>query len=136
MEERTVVWALCGSFCTFEKVLPLIGRMAAGGTKILPLMSFNAAGLDTRFGGAADWKMRLYAAAGSQPIETLQGAGPWGPKTWRGAMIIAPCTGATLAKLAHGISDTPVTLGAKEHAAGGKARDPGGEHQRRPGREL
>ena len=46
MEERTVVWALCGSFCTFEKVLPLIGRMAAGGTKILPLMSFNAAGLD------------------------------------------------------------------------------------------
>ena len=120
MEERTVVWALCGSFCTFEKVLPLIGRMAAGGTKILPLMSFNAAGLDTRFGRAADWKMRLYAATGSQPIETLQGAEPLGPQNMAGAMIIAPCTGATLAKLAHGISDTPVTLGAKSMLRAGK----------------
>ena len=120
MEERTVVWALCGSFCTFEKVLPLIGRMAAGGTKILPLMSFNAAGLDTRFGRAADWKMRLYAATGSQPIETLQGAEPLGPQNMAGAMIIAPCTGATLAKLAHGIIDTPVTLGAKSMLRAGK----------------
>lgn len=120
MEERTVVWALCGSFCTFEKVLPLIGRMAAGGARVLPLMSFNAAGLDTRFGRAADWKMRLYAATGSQPIETLQGAEPLGPQNMASAMIIAPCTGATLAKLAHGISDTPVTLGAKSMLRAGR----------------
>lgn len=120
MEEKTVVWALCGSFCTFEKVVPLIGRMTMGGAKVLPLMSFNAANLDTRFGRAADWKMRLYEATGAQPIETLQDAEPLGPKNMAQAMIIAPCTGATLAKLAMGISDTPVTLGAKSMLRAGK----------------
>lgn len=112
-EQKRVVWGLCGSFCTFEQTVPLAARMAAGGVKVLPLLSFNAANLDTRFGKAADWKMKLYAATGSQPIETLQGAEPLGPQNMADAMIIAPCTGATLAKLAAGISDTPVTLAAK-----------------------
>lgn len=120
MNEKRVVWGLCGSFCTFESILPLIDRMAAGGTQVLPLMSFSAAGLDTRFGKAADWKMKLYQATGNQPIETLQGAEPLGPKNMADAMIIAPCTGTTLAKLAHGISDTPITLGAKSMLRSGK----------------
>lgn len=120
MNEKKVVWALCGSFCTFETVVPLIGRMAASGTEVLPLMSFNAASLDTRFGKAADWKMKLYQATGRQPIDTIQGAEPLGPQNMADAMIIAPCTGATLAKLAYGISDTPVTLGAKSMLRSGK----------------
>lgn len=120
MNEKRVVWGLCGSFCTFESILPLIDRMATGGTQVLPLMSFSAAGLDTRFGKAADWKMKLYQATGNQPIETLQGAEPLGPKNMADAMIIAPCTGTTLAKLAHGISDTPITLGAKSMLRSGK----------------
>lgn len=120
MNERTVVWALCGSFCTFANILPQIETMKKSGTKILPLMSFNAAGLDTRFGTAAQWKQRLKEICGTPPIETLPAAEPLGPKNMADAMIIAPCTGNTLAKLAHGISDTPVTLGAKSMLRSGK----------------
>ena len=120
MNKRTVVWALCGSFCTFETILPLVEQMTADGTRVLPLMSFHAAGLDTRFGTAEHWKKRLYEATGHEPIETLQGAEPLGPKNMADAMIVAPCTGNTLAKLALGVSDTPVTLGAKSMLRGGK----------------
>lgn len=111
--ERTVVWGLCGSFCTFAKILPRIQEMSDSGTHVMPLESFNAANLDTRFGLAQDWQERLQKATGENPILTLQGAEPLGPANMADAMIVAPCTGATLAKLAAGISDTPVTLGVK-----------------------
>lgn len=120
METMRVVWAMCGSFCTFEKTLGAMEEMVRGGAQVLPLMSFNAAGLDTRFGKAEDWKKRTEAVTGRRPIETLQGAEPLGPQNMADAMIIAPCTGATLAKLAAGISDTPVTLGAKSMLRGAK----------------
>ena len=58
MNERTVVWALCGSFCTFGNILPRMEELVKSGVRVLPLMSFNAAGMDTRFGAAADWKRR------------------------------------------------------------------------------
>lgn len=117
---KTVVWAMCGSFCTFSKVLPCIQDLCAKGTHVLPAMSFNAAGMDTRFGRAKDWKTQLEEVTGEKPIETLQGAEPLGPANMADAMIIAPCTGTTLAKLACGISDTPVTLGAKSMLRSGK----------------
>ncbi len=117
---RTVVWAMCGSFCTFSKVLPRMEELCRKGTRVLPAMSFNAAGLDTRFGRAADWKENLEKITGEVPIDTLQGAEPLGPANMADAMIIAPCTGTTLAKLACGISDTPVTLGAKSMLRSGK----------------
>ena len=120
MNEKTVVWALCGSFCTFESILPRMEELVNSGVRVLPLMSFNAAGLDTRFGAAADWKRRLEQLCGMPPIETLQGAEPLGPKNMAQAMVIAPCTGNTMAKLAHGISDTPVTLGAKSMLRSGR----------------
>ena len=94
--------------------------MAASGTAVLPVLSFNAANVDTRFGRASDWKMQLYGVTGSQPMETLTDVEPLGPKNMAQAMIIAPCTGATLAKLAQGISDTPVTLAAKSMLRNGK----------------
>ena len=119
-ERRRVVWAMCGSFCTFEKTAEQMERMAQSGVQVLPLMSFNAAGLDTRFGTAESWKKRVEAITGSRPIETLQGAEPLGPQDLADAMIVAPCTGATLAKLSAGISDTPVTLGAKSMLRGAK----------------
>ncbi len=112
-DERTVVWGLCGSFCTFAKILPKIKEMSDSGTRVMPLESFNAANLDTRFGLAQDWQDQLQKATGEKPIVTLQGAEPLGPANMADAMIVAPCTGATLAKLAAGISDTPVTLGVK-----------------------
>lgn len=120
METKRVVWAMCGSFCTFEKTVAVMEQMVRGGTQVLPLMSFNAAGLDTRFGRAEDWKKKVEEVTGSRPIDTLQGAEPLGPQNMADAMVIAPCTGATLAKLAAGISDTPVTLGAKSMLRGAK----------------
>lgn len=110
---RTVAFALCGSFCTFEAVLPQAERLVQLGWQVQPVMSFNAAGLDTRFGAAADWKQRLTAATGRAPLDTLQGVEPLGPKRLADALVIAPCTGTTLAKLALGLSNTPVTLAAK-----------------------
>ncbi len=119
-ESRTVVFALCGSFCTFDKVLPQVERLVGMGTRVLPLLSFNAAGMDTRFGRAADWQHRLAEITGAEPIATLQGAEPLGPKNMADAMVVAPCTGTTLAKLALGISDTPVTLGVKSMLRNGR----------------
>lgn len=74
--EKTVVFALCGSFCTFEAVLPQVERLNSQGWQVLPLMSFTAAGLDTRFGTAEHWKRRLEEITGRRPIETLQEAEP------------------------------------------------------------
>ena len=121
MKAKRVVWAMCGSFCTFEKTLGVMEAMVHSGVEVLPLMSFNAAGLDTRFGTAESWKKKVEAVTGRKPIETLQGAEPLGPQNMADAMVIAPCTGATLAKLAAGISDTPVTLGPRA-CCGGQSR--------------
>lgn len=117
---QTVVFALCGSFCTFEAVMPQIQRLCAVGWEVLPLMSYSAANLDTRFGKAAAWRARLEELTGHMPITTLQGAEPLGPQKLAQAMIVAPCTGTTLAKLALGQSDTPVTLGVKSMLRNGR----------------
>lgn len=112
-ERETVVFALCGSFCTFEKTLPQMERLVNRGTDIIPVMSFQAGSLDTRFGRAAEWKEKIRAVTGRLPLERLEQVEPLGPKKMARAMVIAPCTGATLARLDLGLSDTPVTLAAK-----------------------
>ena len=117
---RTVVFALCGSFCTFETVLPQIIRLRACGWEVLPMLSYAASALDTRFGRAADWKQRLEEATGHRPLEDLREAEPLGPKHMAQALVIAPCTGTTMALLAAGISATPVTLAAKSMLRGGR----------------
>ena len=103
---RTVVFALCGSFCTFETVLPQIIRLRACGWEVLPMLSYAASALDTRFGRAADWKQRLEEATGHRPLEDLREAEPLGPKHMAQALVIAPCTGTTMALLAAGITMT------------------------------
>lgn len=117
---RTVVFALCGSFCTFETVLPQIIRLRACGWEVLPMLSYAASALDTRFGRTADWKQRLEEATGHRPLEDLREAEPLGPKHMAQALVIAPCTGTTMALLAAGISATPVTLAAKSLLRGGR----------------
>ncbi len=112
-EKGCIAFALCGSFCTFAAALPAAERLARGGWRVLPVMSFAAAGTDTRFGRAADWKARLAQAAGSPVLDTLAAVEPLGPQGLADALVIAPCTGATLARLAAGLSDTPVALAAK-----------------------
>lgn len=112
---KTIGFAICGSFCTFEKVFSEIEKLADSGFSIVPIMSENAYSLDTRFGCAAYWRERLTAITETGIIHTLPEAEPIGPKKLLDALIIAPCTGNTLAKLSSGITDTPVTLAAKAH---------------------
>ena len=107
-----IAFAVCGSFCTLETALAAAKALAGQGWELLPIMSF-AAGQDTRFGTGSSWKTRLEALAGHPVMDTLQAVEPLGPKQLARALVIAPCTGATLARLAAGLSDTPVTLAAK-----------------------
>lgn len=116
----TVAFALCGSFCTFEAAVPQAARLAAMGWQVLPIMSFAASSTDTRFGTAAEWKARLEAAAGRPVLDTLTAVEPLGPRQMADALVIAPCTGATLARLAAGLSDTPVALAAKSLLRAGR----------------
>ena len=110
---RTVVFALCGSFCSFGAVLPQVEQLQQRGWNVLPLLSASAAALDTRFGTAADLKATLRAMTGHEPLTTLQQAEPLGPQKLAEALVIAPCTGTTLSLLAQGVSSTAVTLAAK-----------------------
>lgn len=109
---KTIGFALCGSFCTFEKSLAQLESLAQT-YSILPLMSQTAYETDTRFGKAADWVARLEQAAGREVLHTLVQAEPIGPKGLVDAMVVCPCTGNTLSKIAAGITDTPVTMAVK-----------------------
>ena len=110
---RTVVFALCGSFCSIDAVLPQIQRLTARGWQVMPVLSVSAATQDTRFGTAAELRARLEALTGRVPLDTLQQVEPLGPRKLADAMVIAPATGTTISLLAAGISSTPVTMAAK-----------------------
>lgn len=114
-EQLTLGFAMCGSFCTFNAVLTQLEAMRAEFPKIIPIMSTVSYETDTRFGAAEDFRARLEAACGQPVIHTIAQAEPIGPKKLLDVLVIAPCTGNTLAKLANGIADTPVTLAAKAH---------------------
>ena len=113
MRDLTLGFALCGSFCTFEKAFEQMRRTAAAGYQLLPIMSNNAYETDTRIGRAADFIWEAEDICGRKVVHTIPGAEPLGPKRMIDALVIAPCTGNTLAKLANGITDTPVTMAAK-----------------------
>lgn len=111
----TYGYALTGSFCTFEKTIKQIEKLVDEGINIIPIMSFNAYSLDTRFGKAKDFRDRIEKICGNKIIAEIPDAEPIGPKKLLDLLIISPCSGNTLAKLAAGIYDTPVTLAAKSH---------------------
>ena len=115
----TVGFALCGSFCTFASVFPIMEELSEKHT-VIPIFSQNAATIDTRFGAAREHLVRAEAICGRTPIYTIEEAEPIGPKKLLDVLIIAPCTGNTLAKLAHSIADTPVTMAAKSHLRNGR----------------
>ena len=130
-KRRCAAFAVCGSFCTLEAALDAARALRGQGWELLPVMSF-AAGQDTRFGRASGWRHQLEGLTGRPVLDTLQAVEPLGPRHLADALVIAPCTGATLARLAEGLSDTPVTLGEKSVAGG----VPGFDrrlHQRRAG---
>ena len=106
-------FAVCGSFCTLGAATAQAEQLVRQGWELLPVMSFAASRLDTRFGRASEWKVRLEQLTGHPVLDSLQAVEPLGPKRLAEALVIAPCTGTTLARLAAGLSDTPVTLAAK-----------------------
>ena len=108
-------YALCGSFCTFAKSVAVLEELKMTYPDILPIMSFNAYDTDTRFGRCEEWIEKIEKICGRKIIHTITGAEPLGPKISLDALIISPCTGNTLAKLANGITDSAVTMAAKAH---------------------
>ncbi|MCD7723441.1 MAG: dipicolinate synthase subunit B [Clostridiales bacterium] len=116
-----VGFAFTGSFCTLQKGIDAMKDIACCGYDVLPIMSETAYGTDTRFGRAADFRAQIEEAAGKDIIHTIEGAEPIGPKKLLDILIIAPCTGNTLAKLATGITDTAVTMAAKSHLRNSRA---------------
>lgn len=108
-------FAMCGSFCTHKKALEQMSALRASGEDILPIMSENVYSTDTKFGRAEDLKKRVRDLCGRDMISSIVDAEPIGPKELLDILVICPCTGNTLAKLAAGITDTAVTMAAKAH---------------------
>jgi len=112
-------FALCGSFCTFSEVFPVMEELAKQ-YSLIPIFSANAYTIDSRFGTAQSHIRRASEICGTDPLHTIADVEPIGPKKLLDALVIAPCTGNTLAKLAHSIADTPVTMAAKSHLRNGR----------------
>ena len=114
-EGAKIGFVLTGSFCTFKKVIPKIKELKEKKASIIPIMSYNAYNLDTKFGKASDFINEIESITEKKISHTIQGAEPIGPKGLTDIMVIAPCTGNTIAKLANDIIDTPATMAAKSH---------------------
>lgn len=115
MTQLSVGFAMSGSFCTFDRVLMQVKELVGMGMEVTPILSFNASTLDTRFGKAEDFRRRLIELTGRDPMTTLTDVEPIGPKGLFDVLVVAPCTGTTLGRLANGLSDSPVSLAVKSH---------------------
>ena len=115
MSKTKIGFALTGSFCTFQKAFQVIENLVATGFEILPVLSFHASCEDTRFFPKETVLQTLIELTGNKPLTTLAEVEPIGPKKLLDAYIIAPASGASMGKMAHGIFDTPALLGAKSH---------------------
>lgn len=115
LSDKRIGFAITGSFCTFRKTLAQLEKLALTGADITPIMSDAAYSTDTRFGTAQGFISRIETACKKPVIHTITAAEPIGPQGLLDLLVIAPCTGNTLAKLAAGICDSCVTLAAKAH---------------------
>ena len=112
-------FALCGSFCTFASIFSVMENLAHT-HQLIPIFSHSAYTFDTRFGTAKEHIRRVVDICGREPLNTISQVEPIGPKKLLDILVIAPCTGNTLAKLSHGIADGPVTMAAKSHLRNGR----------------
>jgi len=119
LKGKKIGFAMCGSFCTFSKAFEQLEKLLETGADVTAIMSFNAAYIDTRFGKSQEHIERLEKLTGKKVLRSIAETEPVGPKKMFDALVIAPCTGNTLAKLATGIIDTPVTMAAKSHLRNG-----------------
>lgn len=112
--------AITGSFCTYDHIFCEIKNLKATGADLYTIFSGNAASTDSRFGNGEAFLDLARELTGKEPITTIPAAEPIGPKSMFDILVIAPCTGNTLSKLANGISDTPVLMAAKAHLRNNK----------------
>ncbi len=115
LENKTMGFAMCGSFCTFKKAIETLGELAATGANVIPIMSDRSYSYDTRFGKAEDFRQKIIEITGNEIIHTIKQAEPIGPKNMLDLLVVLPCTGNSLAKIANGIADTSVTMSVKAH---------------------
>jgi len=115
LKDKTIGFALTGSFCTLEAAVTQLEGIVAAGANVLPIISSNVNDMDTRFGKADVLKDRLVRITGNQIIKTVPQAEPIGPKGLLDILVVCPCTGNTLAKIAAGVTDTSVTMAVKAH---------------------
>lgn len=115
LEGVRIGFAVTGSFCTFSKILPEMVRLVSLGAWVQPIFSPAVCREDTRFFRADDFREKVYAITGNEPWDSLTQVEPIGPKRCLDLMLVAPCTGNTLGKLAQGVIDTPVTMAVKSH---------------------
>ena len=115
LEHKKIGFVLTGSFCTFSKTIPKIKELVKMGSEVIPIMSYNAYNLDTKFGKAKDFINEIEEITEQEIIHTIQGAEPIGPKHLTDIMVVAPCSGNTMSKLANDIVDTPATMAVKSH---------------------
>ncbi len=120
MSKKRIGLALTGSFCTFEKALEAAKALMEDGWDVVPIFSDNAYTTDTRFGRAKDWVDTFESMTGNKAISSFVQAEPIGPQKLLDLLLIAPCTGNTLAKLTYGINDTCVTMSAKSQLRNGR----------------
>lgn len=113
--------ALTGSFCTMNRVMGIIEKLVKDeGAEVYPIVSENVRDLDTKFGTAAGWRQKLQEVGCQTPVYTIPEAEPIGPTGFLDILLIAPCSGNTMAKLCHGITDGPVLMAAKAHLRNSK----------------
>ena len=115
LKNVNVGFAMTGSFCTFSKTIEKLKELVEKGANVIPIMSFNSYRIDTRFGKANDFIDTIEKITGNKIIHTIEDAEPIGQKKITDIMILAPASGNTIAKLANGITDTPVTMAIKSH---------------------
>lgn len=115
MIEKTIGFALTGSFCTFQRAIEVLKVVKDRYGDVYPIMSEKAANTDTRFGKASEFIKEIETICERTIIKTIENAEPIGPKAFLDILVIAPCTGNTIAKIASGITDSSVSMAAKAH---------------------
>ena len=118
MGKKKLGFAMTGSFCTWERVLPVLKQLAEI-YEVTPILSPISYCSDNRFGKAEDWKEKIEQICQNKIWHTIEQVEPIGPKKLLDALAIVPCTGNTLGKLANGVNDTPVTMAAKSNLRNG-----------------
>lgn len=115
LKDKNIGVALTGSFCTYEKTFQILEELRQTGARLTPILSDSAQQISSRFGTPEQYLERIRSVTGCEPILSIETAEPLGPSSYLDALAIVPCTGNTAAKLAGGITDSPVLMAAKAH---------------------